>query len=392
MAADFQKPAIADAYASVLQSVRDLASDLAKGLDNTGTQNIPVNAIRWSSAANRWEKYNGSAWAPLATQYAIDVATVGGKSVGNANGNVPLSNGTVNANLNADMVDGFHASQTRNVANGVVVRDANGYIQTDYLNTVADVTATAPSHFAVQTGSDNYVRWRTMAAIKSDLGVGSGANNIASAGTYGGVTLSGSNGGYGGFQGIAGRYFIDNASSSGLYNANAGAWEWRWDAGTLNAGTVPWARLSGVPAMNYLPTAGGTMTGVLGLKADVWNTDSSGGQRLYLAAGGSSYYKTGNANQHIFRDSNGSNSDRDVAYLQAGGIWSLQYGWLHDRFANANPAANWGAARALNGNSGYGYVVNGWEVFNSGGGTTQTRQVITYNANCANCANCDCSC
>jgi hypothetical protein len=35
---------------------------------------------------------------------------LGGKTIGNASGNVPVSNGTVNTNLNADMVDGFHAS------------------------------------------------------------------------------------------------------------------------------------------------------------------------------------------------------------------------------------------------------------------------------------------
>ena len=39
---------------------------------------------------------------------AVDSAKVAGKTVGNANGNVPLSNGTVNTNLNADMIDGKH--------------------------------------------------------------------------------------------------------------------------------------------------------------------------------------------------------------------------------------------------------------------------------------------
>lgn len=41
---------------------------------------------------------------------AVDSAKVAGKTVGNANGNVPLSNGTVNTNLNADMIDGKHVA------------------------------------------------------------------------------------------------------------------------------------------------------------------------------------------------------------------------------------------------------------------------------------------
>ena len=41
---------------------------------------------------------------------AADSAKVAGKTVGNANGNVPLSNGTVNTNLNADMIDGKHVA------------------------------------------------------------------------------------------------------------------------------------------------------------------------------------------------------------------------------------------------------------------------------------------
>lgn len=41
---------------------------------------------------------------------AADSAKVDGKTVGNANGNVPLSNGTVNTNLNADMINGKHVA------------------------------------------------------------------------------------------------------------------------------------------------------------------------------------------------------------------------------------------------------------------------------------------
>ena len=43
-------------------------------------------------------------------EYADNAGTVANKTVGNADGNVPLSNGIVNTNLNADMIDGKHVA------------------------------------------------------------------------------------------------------------------------------------------------------------------------------------------------------------------------------------------------------------------------------------------
>jgi len=40
----------------------------------------------------------------------VNAGTVSGLSVGNASGNIPRSNGTLNTNLNADLLDGYHAS------------------------------------------------------------------------------------------------------------------------------------------------------------------------------------------------------------------------------------------------------------------------------------------
>lgn len=46
----------------------------------------------------------------LRTGQIVDAGTVKGYTPGNASGNIPLSNGTVNTNLNADTLDGNHAS------------------------------------------------------------------------------------------------------------------------------------------------------------------------------------------------------------------------------------------------------------------------------------------
>jgi hypothetical protein len=76
MAGDFNKPIVTDTYAMVLQAVRDVMADMAKGLDPAlalGTANIPANTIRWNSASKRDEKFNGSVWAEKCASYAINI-------------------------------------------------------------------------------------------------------------------------------------------------------------------------------------------------------------------------------------------------------------------------------------------------------------------------------
>ena len=78
MPADFNKPAITDLYAGVLAQLRSNDSDLAIGLDPAFTTpvNIPNNAIRWSSTASKWQKYNSSTttWNDLAATYSISIS------------------------------------------------------------------------------------------------------------------------------------------------------------------------------------------------------------------------------------------------------------------------------------------------------------------------------
>ncbi len=74
--ADFSKPVTTDAYADVLTYLKATTSDLALGLDpaTTTPTNVPTNSVRWSSASNKWQKYNGSTWADLAASYAINIS------------------------------------------------------------------------------------------------------------------------------------------------------------------------------------------------------------------------------------------------------------------------------------------------------------------------------
>jgi hypothetical protein len=76
MAGDFNKPISTDTYVQVLQELRDIIADVAKGLDPAlalGTANILTNVIRWSSVGKKWEKFNGSTWEDLSADYAISI-------------------------------------------------------------------------------------------------------------------------------------------------------------------------------------------------------------------------------------------------------------------------------------------------------------------------------
>ena len=73
--ADHSKPLVSSLYADFVTELDARFDDLALGLDPafvTAT-NVPTNAIRWSSASNLWQKWNGSSWVVLSSGYDIDV-------------------------------------------------------------------------------------------------------------------------------------------------------------------------------------------------------------------------------------------------------------------------------------------------------------------------------
>lgn len=407
MAGDFNKPVVTDAYASVLQSIKDLIADLAKGLDGTGTANVPVNTIRWSSTNNRFEKYNGFSWAALTSQYAIDVATVAGKSVGNASGNIPLSNGTLNTNLNAQFFNGLASNSfsksASNMDNSVITADtrssnhapqdraAGAYF--DFRSNSVDGLSDGGSFHGVMsfrtfssgndfTGGNAHqlgftdngnlwyragsgASWGSWTKFLTDSNfnatIGAGARNLAGAGTYGGVNITGANGGWAGFQfNSSSRYFMSSSGQTGEFDSSAGAWQWRWDNGTLAAGTVPWARLSGVPAMNYLGLGGGSLTGAVSVTSTgtsvqaIISGNANYGKALLVQAGGiggdgpqawfhkpgvkfwSIGIKNGSAEGDCFVFQNDGHSggwgSQSLMLTPGGQLWSSNYGWLHDYF------------------------------------------------------------
>ena len=106
--------------------------------------------------------YSGSASRVL-------LSNGGDHVLGNASGNIPLNNGTVSTNLNADMLDGLHIHTGRNnEANKVVRTDASGYIQAGWINTTSgDMGTTAATR--IYCSNDGYIRYKTPANFFSVL-------------------------------------------------------------------------------------------------------------------------------------------------------------------------------------------------------------------------------
>lgn len=74
--ADHSKPALSSNYSSFVTELDGRFDDLAVGLDPavTTATNVPVNTTRWTSAANKWQKYDGTSWNDLSSLYAINIS------------------------------------------------------------------------------------------------------------------------------------------------------------------------------------------------------------------------------------------------------------------------------------------------------------------------------
>ena len=77
--ADHSKPTVTSTYANYTSELDGRLDDLALGLDpaTTTPTNVPTNAIRWASASNKWQKWNGSTWGDLSSSYSINVNGTG---------------------------------------------------------------------------------------------------------------------------------------------------------------------------------------------------------------------------------------------------------------------------------------------------------------------------
>lgn len=88
------------------------------------------------------------------TVKAVNSDLLDGYNAGNGSGNIPISNGTVNTNLNADLLDGQHGTFYRNASNlntGSIpsTRIANNTV---YATSLENGALYMPSTYAAETG------------------------------------------------------------------------------------------------------------------------------------------------------------------------------------------------------------------------------------------------
>ncbi len=148
---------------------------------------------------------------------------------------------TLVTNLNADMLDGYHASASPS-ANTVVLRDVNGYIQTGYINTTAGVVNTGASNYFFEQSNDGYIRKKSLADVKTEI--------VTSAAVIAGLT-----------------YTPYNATNPGGYTSNVGtvtsvAAITLGTTGTDLSSTVAGGTTAAVITLN-VPTASAANRGVL---------------------------------------------------------------------------------------------------------------------------------
>lgn len=143
--ADHSKPLTTSTYANFVTELDGRFDDLTLGLDpaTTSPTNLATNAIRFSSAVSKWQKYDGTTWADLASSYAIningtvgattpaagsftDLSSTGNTTLGNASGDTVTITGTIQPGVvvsGSSSTDMFRITQT-GTGNAFVVEDS----------------------------------------------------------------------------------------------------------------------------------------------------------------------------------------------------------------------------------------------------------------------------
>jgi hypothetical protein len=81
--ANWANPQLTSTYTNFVTEVKDRDVDLALQFDGTTSTNLTTGTIRWSSSANRWQKWSGSAWGELTSTYALTgLSTTGAATIG----------------------------------------------------------------------------------------------------------------------------------------------------------------------------------------------------------------------------------------------------------------------------------------------------------------------
>lgn len=263
--ADHLQPTLTSTYSNFVSQMDTRFDDLAVGLDpatNTANgwaaaTNLPSGSIRWSSASNKWQKYNGSAWNDLATTYAIAIsgnaatATNGVVTTGsysNPTWITEIAGSKINGAISGNAATASKLETPRNI-NGVAF-DGSAAISIDANNAVTfnNTGSGAASGTTYNGGAAVTISYNTIGA-PSILGVGaSGSWGISITGSSASTTgnaasatnIAGGAAGRIPFQANTGATAFTTVGTSGqvLTSNAAGAPTWYSKASTNTASTI----------------------------------------------------------------------------------------------------------------------------------------------------------
>lgn len=287
MSANFANPTLTSTYANFVTEVKERDTDLALGFDPAFVTptNLPTNAIRWSSAASKWQKWNGTTWGDLATTYAIAISGNAGTATKLAtarsingidfDGSAAIS---VNLNNSVTFQGGGAGSASGTAFNGVVgvtisynsigALGLPGGTLTGKLNTVASAVGTAGfglPHGAAPTTPANGDLWSTTAALFARI------NGATKTLAFTDSSISGNAANITGIAAVANGGHGANTAAQGLINL--GERTSATGSGTTPSGTT--AQRDGTPAVGYF-RFNTTLTKFEGYNGAAWGAVGGG--------------------------------------------------------------------------------------------------------------------
>jgi hypothetical protein len=126
--ADHLKPTITSTYSDFVTELDGRFDDLAVGLDPSVTTatNLPTGSIRWVSASNKWQKYNGSAYVDLSSLYSINISGNAGTVTNGIYTTVSYSNPSWITALSGTKVTGDISGNSGTTTKLFTARNING--------------------------------------------------------------------------------------------------------------------------------------------------------------------------------------------------------------------------------------------------------------------------
>lgn len=389
--ADHLKPTITSTYSNFVSELDSRLDDLAVGLDPVATTatNVPVNSIRWSSASNKWQKFNGSAWSDLSSLFSINIS-------GNAG---TVTNGVYTSGSYADpawitsiagaKVSGAISGNAGSATQLATARSINGvaFNGTTAINVNLNNTATFNNGGAGAASGSTFNGSAALTISYNTVGApsvtGTNATGIWAIGITGNAATV-TNGVYtSGAQSIAGvKTFTDGiisnlTGSASLFNGQSASFY------QTALGFTPIQQNGGTGQSANKIYIGWLASNQLGLQVDTtnfgntWPIIASSSTKLSTAAGTAPSYSA-----RAWVNFNGTGT---VSIQGAGNVSSITDNGVGDftlNFTTAMPDANYAVVGSV------GSIGNAYSNFYIGTVTTSSIQVKTYNSYTLGVADC----